>query len=471
MSALPAASPDLADSGRRAGRSGTATRLATTGLLAVLALSLVLALPSTRGVAQALVDIDPGWVAFAVALELASEASFVVIFRLFFDRVAPRDARALAWTSMASGALLPAGGVGGYAVGGWLARLTGAPTSWIVQRSSGLFWLTSGVNAAVLIGAGLLLTAGVPGPHDFAHAELPAILAAAATLAVLALPALPRRRGWTAQILEGIRDAQRAARHPSWRLLGAVGYLLFDIAVLWLVLAAVGERMPVAALVLGYQIGYLGAALPIPGGVGALDAGLTGALVLYGASPAHAAAAVLVYHAIALWVPGLGGLYAYVRLRPRLVAPSAAAPVVLTAGPRRMLVGFDGSPPARAALTWASDLARRTHGSLTVVLAVVPPWWSFFPGLAGAAYELERSTISTLKGAVAELAPDVSVAWLVSHDPVATALRREAARQGSDAIVIGSHRRRWHGWLERSLRRHAPAPVIAVPGVMAGIAA
>jgi hypothetical protein len=37
--------------------------------------------------------------------------------------------------------------------------------------------------------------------------------------------------------------------------------------------------------------------------------------------------------------------------------------------------------------------------------------------------------------------------------------------------VIGSHRRRWHGWLERSLRRHAPAPVIAVPGVTAGAAA
>jgi uncharacterized membrane protein YbhN (UPF0104 family)/nucleotide-binding universal stress UspA family protein len=463
MSAIPAPEPDVTDRGHRTGLGGTATRLATTGLLALFVLSLVLALPGARGVAHALGGVDAGWVAAAVALELASEASFVVVFRLFFDRVAPRDARALAWTSMASGVLLPAGGVGGYAVGGWLARLTGAPTSWIVQRSSGLFWLTSGVNALVLISAGLLLAVGAPGPHDFGHAELPALLAAAATLAVLALPALPRRRGWTAHVLEGIRDAQRAARHPSWRLLGALGYLLFDIAVLWLVLDAVGEPMPVAALVLGYQIGYLGAALPIPGGVGALDAGLTGALVLYGASPVHAAAAVLVYHAIALWVPGVGGLYAYVRLRPRLVAPGAVAPVALAADPHRILVGFDGSPPARAALAWASDLARRTHGSLTVVLAVAQPWWSFFPGLAGAAYELERATVSTLQRAVAELAADVSVAWLVSHDPAAVALRREAARQGSDAIVIGSHRRRWHGWLERSLRRHAPAPVIAVP--------
>jgi nucleotide-binding universal stress UspA family protein len=97
------------------------------------------------------------------------------------------------------------------------------------------------------------------------------------------------------------------------------------------------------------------------------------------------------------------------------------------------------------------------------VLAVAQPWWSVFPGLAGAAYELQRSTVCTLQRAVAELTDDVSVEWLVSYDPAATALRREAARQGSDAIVIGEHRRRWHGWLERSLRRRAPAPVIAVP--------
>ena len=34
----------------------------------------------------------------------------------------------------------------------------------------------------------------------------------------------------------------------------------------------------------------------------------------------HAAAAVLVYHAVAFWVPTLGGMLAYTRLRPRLVS-------------------------------------------------------------------------------------------------------------------------------------------------------
>jgi uncharacterized membrane protein YbhN (UPF0104 family) len=71
---------------------------------------------------------------------------------------------------------------------------------------------------------------------------------------------------------------------------------------------------------LGYSIGYLANALPVPGGFGVLDAGLVATLLLYGASPTNAAAAVLVYHAIAFWIPSLGGLLAYTRLRPRLLA-------------------------------------------------------------------------------------------------------------------------------------------------------
>ena len=85
-------------------------------------------------------------------------------------------------------------------------------------------------------------------------------------------------------------------------------------------------RLPASLLTLGYSIGYAANSLPIPGGIGVLDAGLTGALVLYGVSPVHAAAAVIVYHAIAFWVPGLGGLLAYLRLRPRLLQSGAQPP-------------------------------------------------------------------------------------------------------------------------------------------------
>jgi hypothetical protein len=75
----------------------------------------------------------------------------------------------------------------------------------------------------------------------------------------------------------------------------------------------------VAVVILAYSIGYAANALPVPGGIAVLDAGLTGALVLYGVSPVRSAAAVIIYHAIAFWIPGLGGLLAYLRLRPRLL--------------------------------------------------------------------------------------------------------------------------------------------------------
>ena len=127
-------------------------------------------------------------------------------------------------------------------------------------------------------------------------------------------------RGWLRHIAVGLHDAWRILLAPRWRLAGALGYLWFDIAALWAVFAATGHVPPLAALVLGYLIGQLANALPVPGGIGVLDAGLAAALVLYGADPSPAIAAVLVYHALVTWIPGLGGLLAFASLRRRIRA-------------------------------------------------------------------------------------------------------------------------------------------------------
>ena len=300
-------------------------RLATLGLLALLAITLLAAAPGLRSVAHKIGRVDPVWIVVAVALEIVSELGFVGMFRLFFNRVPAREARRMAWTELASGALLPGGGAGGLAIGGWLMHVAGAPTPWIVRRSEGVFFLGAAVSALAMIGAGVALIAGAAGPHDFGRAVLPTLIAAFGTGAVAALPWILRRRPgaprWVRAIGVGVAEAERRvfSRRAGWRPLAAVGYLAFDIAVLWVALNALGPAPGIAALIMGYSIGYVANALPVPGGIGVLDAGLTGALALYGVSTTQAAAAVVIYHAISLWVPGVGGLYAYLRLRPRLL--------------------------------------------------------------------------------------------------------------------------------------------------------
>jgi glycosyltransferase 2 family protein len=81
---------------------------------------------------------------------------------------------------------------------------------------------------------------------------------------------------------------------------------------------AVGHSPPFGVLVLGYLIGQLGGNIPVPGGIGGLDAGLVGVFVLYHQPLAASTAAVLLYHGIALWVPGLLGSLAFIRLRRTL---------------------------------------------------------------------------------------------------------------------------------------------------------
>jgi uncharacterized membrane protein YbhN (UPF0104 family) len=302
-----------------------ASRLAGPVLLSAVIVSLLLAAPPLRGVARQVAHLDGAWIAAGVALELASCAAFVVIFRLFFDRVPAGPARELAWAEQGSGALLPGGGVGALAVGGWLLRRAGMSRSSVIDRSSALFFLTSGVNVAALVGGGILLAAdgGTVGAFDLVRTGAPILGGLAATAAVLAIPRLihrsPERRwpAWLVDLSTGIGRALGSVRRPSWRLLGAAGYLGFDIAALGATFAATGHPLGVAPLVLGYLIGYLANLIPIPGGFGVLEGGLAGALIAYGAPAPQAAAAVIAYHAIAFWIPSLGGLIGFALLRRR----------------------------------------------------------------------------------------------------------------------------------------------------------
>jgi putative heme transporter len=273
-----------------ADRGAVIRRLLTVLVLAVCAVTVLLAVPDLRPVVHEIRTMNPVPAAAAVGLELASCLGLVVIFRVFFAGLPKPAAREMAWIQMGSGALLPGGGAGSLAVGGWLLHLAGMPTREIVRRSSGLFFLTSAINVLALALAGLVLLSGVgDGPHDLLRAGAPVLAALSVTLLVLgAPPPTGRIAGDHPRLARlddigvGIPSARRALARPGWRLLGGAGYLLFDIAVLWTTFAATGLRPPLAPLVVAYLVGYLANAIPIPAGIGVPDAGLVGTLALYG---------------------------------------------------------------------------------------------------------------------------------------------------------------------------------------------
>jgi uncharacterized membrane protein YbhN (UPF0104 family) len=316
-----------------------ARRAIVVTLLSAVIASLVLAVPGLEGVERQIASLNTAWMLAAVALEIGSCVAFVVLFRLFFDQVSPGAARELAWTEQGAGALLPGGGAGALAVGGWLLQRQGLSRRGVIERSSALFFLTSALNVAALIAAGGLLAAGVvSGPHELVLAGIPVVGGLAALSAALLIPILIRRwatrRGasWFAELLDGIAGARRTLLSANWRLMGAVGYLGLDIAALGASFAATGHPLPIAPLVLGYLIGYLANLIPVRGGFGVLEGGLAGALIAYGAPPTQAAAAVIVYHAIAFWIPSLGGLAGYWLLLRRQRRPAAAIAPAGSAG-------------------------------------------------------------------------------------------------------------------------------------------
>lgn len=306
-------------------------------IVVVLVGALILAVPGLREVADRIKDVSPWWIGLAVFLEICSCVGYVVVFRLVFYRVPWLLATRVALSEMAFGAVLPAGGAGGVALGAWVARAKGGSLRRFLERSAVLFLLTSAVNLATLAVTGLLVAVGLlHAPHRILLGLLPGSVGLVGILALLSVPRLARRFStvrspgrairWLRTTASVVHQTVDELRRPSWRLLGALAYLWFDIAVLWISFRAFGAPVPVGVVTLAFIIGYLGNILPLPGGLGGLDAGLAGALILYGTAPASAAAAVLVYHAIVLWIPTLLGTVAFLRLRANIHEPLRLAP-------------------------------------------------------------------------------------------------------------------------------------------------
>jgi uncharacterized protein (TIRG00374 family) len=126
------------------------------------------------------------------------------------------------------------------------------------------------------------------------------------------------RKSLTA-IGDGVEESLKLLREGNALLIaGLLAYLVFDVMILWATFHALGSAPSIAILAMAYLIGELGGLIPVPGGIGGVDAGLVGTLLLYHVSITSAAGAVLAYRAIALWVPAVVGGGAFVLLRRTL---------------------------------------------------------------------------------------------------------------------------------------------------------
>ena len=299
--------------------------LALVGLIVVLA-------PGLDDVRDELSKANPAWLVLALVLEFLSGVSYVLLFRPVFCRTMSwRASWEIAWAELAAGAIVPASGAGGLALGAWILHRRGMSGDRIARRSVAFFLIKSSVNFVAVAVLGAILAVGLIGPElSLWLTAFPAAMSVVLIAAVISLPKLgpgrdpsPHvgrvRRGWVTvrrSVIGGVAEAVEIVRSRDVLVIaGAFGYWAFDNAVLWAAFEAFGADVPLSVILLGYLIGQLGGLLPLPGGFGGIDGGLIGTLIVFGAPAAATAAAVLAYRVILFWLPLVVGGIAFAMLR------------------------------------------------------------------------------------------------------------------------------------------------------------
>ena len=298
-------------------------------LVVVAAIVLVPGLGSLR---ERFTGAEPGWLAFAAVLQLGSCASYVLVFRGVFCRhMSWRTSTEIGLSELAANSVLSVGGAGGLALGAWILRRGGLAGAYIARRTVAFFLLTSLANVGFLALGGIGARDRAPERRRRAccSGSSPPSRRAAIALALGGgrLAGVLARRSMRARLVAAARRSATASTRrcgscaPAIPLIlfGAAGYMLFDVAMLGVCFAAFGNDVPpVGVLLVAYIIGQLGSLIPIPGGIGGVDGGLIGTLVIYGVDAGDAAVAVIAYRGLLLAIPALLGLPALAVLRRRL---------------------------------------------------------------------------------------------------------------------------------------------------------
>jgi uncharacterized protein (TIRG00374 family) len=324
-------------------------RIAQTLLIVlILVAAIYVLLPKIVGIEDALATLDQGdpvWIALAVAFNIVAFAAYVALFRgvvgesvLHLDW---RESYQITMAGLAATRLFSAGGAGGIILTYWALRKAGMERRQSACRMVAFLVLLYGVYLAALVLFGTLLRTNVlPGRHSIGLTIVPAAVAAAVILIFLLIALIPedmeRRMARFTQGYRFQRLAQRLATAPATlasgtrtalafvrnprrgglALIGAAGFWAANIAILWASFRAFSVDITLGVLVQGFFVGMVANLFPFaPGGVGAVDAGMIGAFVLFGLPSADVFAAVLVYRLIAFWLPIPPGIVAFLQLR------------------------------------------------------------------------------------------------------------------------------------------------------------
>jgi uncharacterized protein (TIRG00374 family) len=300
-------------------------------LLTLTGVSLYLVAPSLIELfseAPRLAKLEPGWLVTMVGLEAASLGTVWMLQKICLDGPAWGAVIRSQLAGNALGKVAPGGGAAGATLQYRMLVESGVPGN----------AAAAGLTAAGLLTAATLLAlpvltvpgffAGLPVDRGLVRAALlgTGVFVALAAVGGIVLASdrvleMVGRVGQRARNrilrrrppLEGLPQRLVSERDRALKVIGAdtrqaviasVLRWLLDYCALLLALAAVGAEPRASLVLLAYTSSQLLAQIPItPGGLGFVEAGLTGLLVFAGVNAADAALATLAYRLVSYWLP------------------------------------------------------------------------------------------------------------------------------------------------------------------------
>lgn len=271
--------------------------------------------------------IEPLWMALAVFFEVMSAVAYWALQRIAFRTRSWFAVGTSQLAGSAAGKVVPGGGAAASALQYRILVRSGIPpdrvasgvaASWAATTAAALALpvlaliaaipgaaVPEGLRNVAFLGGGVFVVLALVGVPAFVSDRPVRWLAGGVRAAAGVIGKRDRVAGLHGRLLhqrDAIRDA--FSQHPLLALLAAVGKWGFDYAALLCVLASLSLRPEPALVLLAFAAASLLGMIPVtPGGLGFVEAGLTGLLVLAGVGAADAAVATLAYRLVSFWLP------------------------------------------------------------------------------------------------------------------------------------------------------------------------